>query len=766
VSELSWADLRLPILAASAWASAIAATVVPAGSRVLLLILVVVGAVAVVRRASPGRGRRTAAAVAVLAISVAIGVAFRGAIVHESWVAAMAKQRAVARLVVEIRSDPKTHPGREEDRATARASVIAIEARGMRSTVRVPVLLALSARDATALRVGARYALTARLATSPFPGTAATAMVASRPELVRPPSQQDAFAQQVRDAIQRASVGQTRAAGLVPALVDGDERSLPSGVQDDFQAAGLSHLLAVSGTNFVLLGSAWLAVARWCGIRGRGLVPIGLAGILALVVLARAEPSVVRAAVMGGVALIGLGQGRRGQGIRALSACVCLVMLFVPGLATSPGFALSALATGGILLLAGSWREALSRWMPALFAEAIAVTLAAYVACLPLVVALSGRLSLIAVPANIAAGIVVGPATILGFLGGVVGMLTPSLGRIIAAPATWCAAWIAKVAHTAAGLPHPDVGVGGGTLLLAVLVSVSLVVALSLGWLLRRPLVAAPLLAVSLIATVVTLPGGSWPPAGWVMVACDVGQGDGLVVRLRDGRAMVIDTGPDPVAMRACLRDLRIREVPFLVLTHFHADHVNGLAAVLDNARVGVIQPTDLPDPPAKAEFVQRLANAAHVPVRRASPGDQGAEGDVRWQVLAPLGPAPDSSESLANDASVVLLVEVRGIRILLMGDEETSAQELLHSSYPGLRVDVLKVSHHGSAKQDPELVTSLGARHAIISVGKGNDYGHPKPVTLALLRRAGAAIHRTDLDGSIAVVVGPEGELRVVTRG
>lgn len=766
MSELRWADLRLPMLAASAWASAIATTAVPAGSRVLLLVLVVVAAVVVVRRASQGRSRRTAATVAVLGIAVAIGVALRGAVVHESWVAVMAKQRAMAELVVEIRSDPKVHPGREEDRATARASVISIEARGMRSIARVPVLLALSARDASGLRVGARYALTARLATSSFPGTAATVVVGARPQLVRPPSRSDQFAERVRDAIQRASAGQTRAAGLVPALVDGDERSLPSGVQDDFQAAGLSHLLAVSGTNFVLLGSAWLAIARWCGIRGRGLLPIGLTGILALVVLARAEPSVVRAAVMGGVALVGLGQGRRGQGIRALSACVCLVMLFVPGLAISPGFALSALATGGILLFAGPWRDALARWMPTLLAEAMAVTLAAYVACLPLVVALSGRLSLVAIPANLAAGVVVGPATILGFLGGAVGMLAPGIGRLVAAPATWCASWIVKVAHTAAGLPHPDVGVGGGTVLLGVLVVLTVVVGMSLGWLLRRPLVAAPLLVVSLVATVVTLPGGSWPPAGWVMVACDVGQGDGLVVRLGDGRAMVVDTGPDPSVMRACLRDLRIREVPFLVLTHFHADHVDGLAAVLDNARVGVIQPTDLPDPPGKADSVHRLAAAARVPIRRARPGDQGAEGDVRWQVLAPLGPAPDASESLANDASVVLLLEVRGIRLLLMGDEETSAQQLLHSSYPDLKVDVLKVAHHGSAKQDPELVTSLGARHAIISVGKGNDYGHPKPATLALLRRAGLQIHRTDLDGAIAVVVDPAGELRVIARG
>lgn len=765
MSDQSSFDLRLPILAAAAWSSAIATAWVPVGGRVALLVFLVAGGAAIVGRSSPGRARRTAAAVLLLVLAVAVGVALRGAVVHESWVAAMAKERASALLVVEIRSDPKIHLGRQEDRATVRATVDSIEARGMRSTADVAVVLALPAAEAARLRVGGHYQFAARLAPSPLPDSAATVIVGARPELVRAAGWTDGVAQEVRNSIQRSAAGQTRAAGLVPALVDGDERSLPSGLRDDFEAAGLTHLLAVSGTNFVLLGSAWAAIARWCGVRGRALLPVGLAGILALVVLARAEPSVVRAAVMGGVALLGMGQGRRGQGVRALSACVCVVMLLAPGLAVSPGFALSALATGGILLLAAKWRDALARWMPALLAEAIAVTLAAYVACLPLIVALSGRLSLVAVPANLAAGVVVGPATILGFLGGVVGFVVPVIGRIVAAPATWCASWIVKVAHTAAGLPHPDVGVGAGTFLVVVLVVVSVALAVALGWLLQRPLIAMPVLVASVIASAVTFPGGSWPPVGWALIVCDVGQGDGIVVRLADRRALVVDTGPDPSTMRSCLRDLRIKDVPVLLLTHFHADHVNGLSAVLDNTRVGVIETTNVPDPPAKADFVRRLAASAHVPVRHPEPGEQAADGDARWQVLAPLASAPDPSESAANDASVVLLLEVRGVRILLMGDEETSAQRLLQATYPTLRVDVLKVSHHGSAKQDPELVMSLGAKHAIISVGTGNDYGHPKASALALLRRAGMHIHRTDLDGAVAVVIDPAGQLRVVDR-
>ena len=118
-----------------------------------------------------------------------------------------------------------------------------------------------------------------------------------------------------------------------------------------------------------------------------------------------------------------------------------------------------------------------------------------------------------------------------------------------------------------------------------------------------------------------------------------------------------------------------------------------------------------------------------------------------------------------ANNASLVLLLESRGVRILLGGDMEPEAQEALARASPGLHVDVLKVPHHGSRYQDPALLSGLGARLAVVSVGTGNDYGHPAPATLSLLRRSGMRVERTDQDGDVAVTV-RDGRLGVVTRG
>lgn len=186
---------------------------------------------------------------------------------------------------------------------------------------------------------------------------------------------------------------------------------------------------------------------------------------------------------------------------------------------------------------------------------------------------------------------------------------------------------------------------------------------------------------------------------------------------------------------------------------------------MLRHRSVGEVVTSPLADPTGGSEAVRRLAERAGVPVRVARAGERTEFGPVGWQVLAPTREDFAGSDSPPNDASVVLLVVVRGVRILLTGDQERPSQAELRRTYPELRAEVLKVAHHGSSKQDEDLIDGLGARLAVISVGQDNDYGHPAPSTLDLLRRAGMPVRRTDLDGDVAVVVDERGGLRTVTR-
>jgi len=558
----------------------------------------------------------------------------------------------------------------------------------------------------------------------------------------------------IRDAVAHRPPDQR---ALVPALVDGDDAGLDEALADDFRTTGLTHLLAVSGTNLTLVVGFLVVLARWAGLRGRALLMVGALGIVGFVLLARTEPSVLRAAVMGTVALLAMGTDGRRRGARALGVAVVVLLLVQPALAVQPGFALSVLATAGIVLLAPGWRDALARWLPRWVAEAVAVPAAAQLACTPVVAGLSGQVSLVAVAANLAAAPVVGPATVLGLGAGLVGLVLPVVGRLIGTLAGWCVAWIVTVATHGAALPTAALDWGSGALALGVLSLLVLAIALAGPVLLRHPVTGVGCCLLLALVVVVRPPSLGWPPPGWVLVVCDVGQGDALVLNAGPGAAVVVDSGPDPAAVDRCLDQLGVEDVPLVVLTHFHADHVDGLSGVFDGRAVGAVETTGLLDPPGGVREVEEVAGSANLVPSPAPYGRTRQVGAVTLQALWPPPEAPTAGPgdgSTANEASVVLLAEVGGIRILLTGDVEPEGQAALARSLPSLQVDVLKVPHHGSRYQDEPWLVSLGARVALVSVGADNDYGHPADAALEPLEEAGTRVLRTDLDGDLAVVV------------
>ena len=225
------------------------------------------------------------------------------------------------------------------------------------------------------------------------------------------------------------------AAGLVPALVIGDTSTTPDDLAAAMTTAGMSHLSAVSGSNVAIVLAAALGLARLAGVRRRWRPVVACAVLAGFVVLARPEPSVVRAAVMGVVGLAGLTVSRRRAGVPALAGSVVVLLCWDPWLARSYGFALSVLATLGLLVLARPWGERIGALLPSPlrgWGPALAVPVAAQVMCAPVVVLLQATVSLVAIPANLVADPFVAPATILGVATAVVSVAWVDAAALLA----------------------------------------------------------------------------------------------------------------------------------------------------------------------------------------------------------------------------------------------------------------------------------------------------------------------------------------------
>lgn len=738
-------DLRMIAPAVVAWAGAVVAVRAPL--PVALLVSAGAASVAAVAMVSLAPARRRAAWVAlvlVLFVTALVLGAIRASTHRSGVVPDLAAERATVQVVAVVASDPREVRGKFGSATVLRLTVRQVEARGGAWRLRSPVTAWIRG-DRPALRIGQEVEASGRLQVADDSATAATLGVTTlTPRRHGDPAWWWDGAHHLRDAISEAVTDRPPdVAALVPALVHGDDHALSDEMRDDFRTSGLTHLLAVSGTNLTLLIGFLLALARPLGAGPRARVVLAVVATVGYVLLARPEPSVVRAAVMGLVGVAGLSTGGRRRGARCLAWAVVVVVLVDPWLATSAGFLLSVLATGGIILLAPVWRDALVRWMPRWLAEAIAVPAAAQLACTAPVAALSGEVSLVAVLANLVVAPAVGPATVLGLTGGLTGLVWTPLGSGVGFVTALPAGWIVLVGRRSATFPGAAAVVGDGPVVVAALVVVCAVVAVSGHLLLRHPM--PTLVAGALVTALVVAPlRPGWPPKGWVMVACDVGQGDATVLRVGPSSAVVVDAGPDPAAAGRCLDDLGVRAVPVVVLTHAHADHVDGLSGVLRGREVGWVGVGPSRPSITRAE------------VRPLTGGQRWQVGELALTVLAPVntGGDPTVSEEEANDASVVLLVESQGIRILLTGDVEPPGQAALRRAYPDLRVDVLKVPHHGSAHQDDAWLADLGARWATVSAGRDNTYGHPSPATLEALAAAGATVLRTDLGGDVAVVV------------
>jgi competence protein ComEC len=750
--------------ALAAWAGAWLGTMPGLGPPLALGLAVMcgVGVAAAAVALTRGRAGATAVVVALCAVA-AVGASAAGVgrlvALQAGPVDDLARAGRQATLVLRLTGDPVPRSEARQPWAGPQvrvtATVLEVQARARAAAdatrrTRTPVVV-LAPTSWTGLLPGTVLSVSGRLSPPSRAGpVAAVLSVDGEPRVLRASPDAFAWADPPRRALRAAVTGlPADPGGLLPSLVVGDETLLTDSVRDDLRATGLTHLTAVSGANVAVVLAAVLGLARWVGVPLRVLPVVGLLAVGGFVLLARPEPSVVRAAAMGVVAVLGLLRSGGGRGVAPLAVAATVLLLVDPWLSRSAGFALSCLATAGIVLLAAPWADG-ARWLPRPVALAVTVPLAAQVACTPLLATMTGQLSVAALPANLLAAPAVPAATVLGLVSALVGVVSPALAHVVAITAMLPTGWVVAVAERGASLPGGVLTWQAGGVLACLLAVVLLAVTPVL---LASRLLSGLTCVLLLVLLLRPGPLDRWPPPGWVLVACDVGQGDALVLRAGSTRGVVVDTGPDPDRIDACLDDLGVTEVPVLVVTHGHADHAGGVEGVGRGRRVGEMVLTTLDEPADQVQALRAWADRNGVPVRRGRPGDEHQVGLVRWTVLWPQRLLREGSAP--NQASLVLRVEASGVSLLLTGDVETAAQRaLVARQAAALDVDVLKVPHHGSADQDEAFLAATTPVVAVVSVGRDNGYGHPDAALLDDLAQAGARVVRTDRDGDVAVAV------------
>ena len=521
----------------------------------------------------------------------------------------------------------------------------------------------------------------------------------------------------IRDGL-RAASGTGDSGALIPGMVLGDTSLQSATFKNEMRRSGLTHLVAVSGANFAIVSTFILYLMQFIFRK----IPLRLGAtaifLIAFIALVRPSPSVLRAAAMAAVLLVAQGTHRGRDSLPALGFAIAGVVVADPWQVRDPGFALSVLATAGLLIAAPRLVEKFSTVMPKPLAIVIATPLAATLFCAPVIVAISGQLSLLSIVANVLVASAVAPITIVGFVAALISPVLPALSQLL----LWCvkplAAWVAWIASVISDYSVISLATGAKSFFLIASV-------IALGYFLNRKIVITGLLILIAISWLLKFPGGDWQVAN-----CDVGQGDSMVVNLGDHRAIVIDTGPDPIAEDRCLHQLGVKTIELLILTHVHADHVGGVDGAIRDRTV-----------------VAQWFGNVRAGTRATLHSDRGP---VTIDVLWPQGQWADDQTSDPNNSSIAVVLRAPDFSLFAGGDMEPESQ----SQIAGIvgHVDIYKVCHHGSRFQDESFTRALSPTISVISVGEGNSYGHPAPETIQSLARLGSRVLRTDLDGAIAI--------------
>lgn len=541
------------------------------------------------------------------------------------------------------------------------------------------------------------------------------------------------FNLRLRERILEVTSGENGA--LLCGMLFGGSVGLSDEVRAIFAANGLAHLLSVSGTHFALLAGILLLVLRPFPVKVRKILVFVL--LCAYALLCGMKPPIVRALCMSVVLLFG-GSGAVRGNLLCLTGIVLLC--FRPAWILDVGFQLSFGAVAGLIWIYPKLRGYFCHWMPEIFGEAMAVTMAAQLTVLPFLVAYFHQLPLISLVSNILLVPVLELATILTMVGVAFDFVLP-LGETFITLAAWLVEQVLVQAKFLASLPFSTVVVGCLPLYCAVLYDFALAIWADVPCLQfvrnRERKIFLGVIGILLLGTIIWK---HFAPVPFTAYFLDVGQGDCAVIHTPEREVVVIDTGglknydTGSRVLVPFLRSLGESKVDALLLSHYDLDHAGGAGALARNMK---IERLILPSTDSSSEMESTLLRKVKSSfVERASVGGKYEFGRTILEILD------------ANEVSTVTSIENGKYSLLFTGDIDSARERALKNLE---QHDVLKVAHHGSKHSSSlKFLEQVQPKIAVISVGAGNSYGHPHSETLQRLESVESNVLRTDELGAI----------------
>jgi len=557
--------------------------------------------------------------------------------------------------------------------------------------------------------------------------------------------------------------------GILLGILFGQKDYVDDEVNQSFQEVGVAHILAVSGLN---VGIVYLFMNRL--LKGITLHFRTIIIVLALFVhmmITGNTPSVARATFMILMYILSQFFDRKYDSISAIFFAALIMLIVNPIQLMMTGFQLSFLAVLSIALL---YKPILSKmkYIPEYWAELIAVTIAAQIGILPITVYYFNIISPWAPLVNLPIVIILGYLVPVGMLVILISFFSIGVAGFLGYFLQIGVVLMTKIAEFAGYLPFSVLKmVSPSAFTTAVFYLVIILSLLSKQYFVKAKYSKRNYIFALLAIYIIVQMGRSIIPDKMELTFLDVGQGDCSIIRTPGGQTVLIDGGGnreggfdvgEKILVPYLLKN-GIRKIDLIFISHFHKDHMGGLISVLENMKTETLIIGEQPERTEEYDLILSKCKEKNVKVQVMSVGETVIlEKDMSFKVLHPSDSLITNSRDDINNNSLVVLMEYKNMRTLFTGDIEAEAESHIVQNYPDLKVDILKIPHHGSKNSSSqELLDLLEPRIAVIQVGR-NNFGHPDETVLEKLENRNISLYRNDLNGAIIITISGE---KVITR-